>query len=201
MNINKLKVPLKCSFDLDNVLIDTNRAWCDLYNRLTGSHLRESDIREWDISKFVLPQHKELIFDLLNNKLLWESVQPVSYAVMYMEILSKDENVDISIITDTSPQTTEIKMNKLHKFYPFLNLRNRVFITGDKQSVRTNLLVDDAPFNLYGGDYYKLLYTEPWNMNFNASKNDMIRVNEWSEIYSTIQRKIESQRLVDELIY
>lgn len=33
----------------------------------------------------------------------------------------------------------------------------------------------------------KILFTQPWNINFNAEKHGMIRVNNWLEIYELLK--------------
>ena len=47
-------------------------------------------------------------------------------------------------------------------------------------------MVDDAPHNLEGGEYFKILITAPHNRKYNASENGMVRADHWSDIYNII---------------
>ncbi len=47
-------------------------------------------------------------------------------------------------------------------------------------------MVDDAPHNLVGGDYIKLLYDAPHNQNFDTESHCITRVHNWGEVYFAI---------------
>ena len=50
----------------------------------------------------------------------------------------------------------------------------------------TSAMVDDAPHNLVGGDYIKLLYDAPHNQNFDTESHCITRVHNWGEVYFAI---------------
>jgi 5'(3')-deoxyribonucleotidase len=165
---------------------------------MTGSHLQESDITEWEMTKFVPPEHKELIIDLLNNKLLWESVTPLTDSRMYMNLLNKDEDVEIYVVTDTSPETTKIKMDLLHKYYQSFDMKN-VIVTSHKDMINLDILVDDGVHNLINGSYKKVLLDYPWNRYINDNQYEIVRVKNWIDIYSYIQKRIKARKEVEEI--
>ena len=58
----------------------------------------------------------------------------------------------------------------------------KTVLTADKRLVRGDVLIDDGVQNLVGGDYEKLLYTQPHNRAFDAAAAGMTRVNDWRGI-------------------
>ena len=52
--------------------------------------------------------------------------------------------------------------------------------------VRGDVLIDDAPHNLVGGEYAKILFDRPHNRSFDHVANDALRVNTWEEIDQVI---------------
>ena len=51
---------------------------------------------------------------------------------------------------------------------------------------RLFIIIDDGIHNLEGGDYQKILFTAPYNRDYDAEANGMIRVHSWDEIVSII---------------
>lgn len=54
--------------------------------------------------------------------------------------------------------------------------------------IRGNVLIDDGPHNLIGGEYRKILYDAPHNQGLDAEGNGMIRVRNWDEIETVIRK-------------
>ena len=80
----------------------------------------------------------------------------------------------------------EEKMNRLlFHYFPFLSW-NQVIITGRKQMIRGDVLIDDGIHNLEGGNYRKILFTAPHNRFYDAEANGMIRVHTWEEVVRII---------------
>ena len=62
-----------------------------------------------------------------------------------------------------------------------------IIIANEKQRISGDILIDDAPQNLIGGNYAKFLFTATHNRDFNiAPYEDMYRVNDWREVYDVI---------------
>jgi 5'(3')-deoxyribonucleotidase len=75
----------------------------------------------------------------------------------------------------------EEKMNRLlFHYFPFLSW-SQVIITGRKQMIRGDVLIDDGIHNLEGGSYRKILFTAPHNRFYDAEANGMTRVHTWEE--------------------
>jgi len=173
----------KIGLDMDCILNNLTQAWIDLYNRYTGLEIKLEDIKEWDISKAVKPEHKELIFDLLFNKKLWNSIQPLADSQYYVSLLCKEYNV--YVVTNTHWDTLPVKMEWLIKQYPFIDTK-KIWVGAEKQMISVDLLVDDFEDNLIGGHYSKVLLDYPWNRNINDKEFGIIRAYDFKGIYDSI---------------
>lgn len=58
--------------------------------------------------------------------------------------------------------------------------------------INGDVLVDDAPHNLVGGRYKKILFDKPWNRSFNESSIDATRVYCHPGIYREIYKLAHS---------
>lgn len=61
--------------------------------------------------------------------------------------------------------------------------------------IRGDILIDDAPHNLVGGDYVKILMTANHNRSYDASANGMIRVIDWLDIQNCISAVAHADEL------
>ena len=97
-----------------------------------------------------------------------------------------DEGHEVYIVTASAYETIKSKMeNVLFRYFPFISWSN-VIIASNKQMIHGDMLIDDAPHNLIDGKYVKILMTAPHNINYDAARNHMIRVNSWEEIKDCI---------------
>ena len=72
-----------------------------------------------------------------------------------------------------------------------------MIITSRKQLLRADVLVDAGIHNLEGGDYRKILVDAPYNRDYDAEANGMIRVHNWDEIEAAI-RQIAAEMKAEE---
>jgi predicted Zn-dependent protease len=56
---------LRVGVDQDWVLAKLTDKWVKYYNTIFGDNLKVEDIKEWDITKFVKPEAKECILNIL----------------------------------------------------------------------------------------------------------------------------------------
>ena len=61
-----------------------------------------------------------------------------------------------------------------------------MIVTGRKQMVRGDVLIDDGVHNLEGGAYRKILFTAPHNRSYDAEANGMTRADNWDEVVRII---------------
>ena len=93
------------------------------------------------------------------------------------------------MVTASDYRTCKPKVDRLLELFPFLDWKH-IIITNNKQMVRGDILIDDGPHNLVGGDYFKILFARPHNHSFDAASTGILRLYTWEEIYFAIQTYI-----------
>lgn len=172
--------------DADGVLEDLTQKMTVLINELYGTKTKYEDIKDWDLTKAFPGLTREQVYGAELREELYDRLEPLPGAVEYMKRLI-DEGKSVYVVSSAPYQIVPVKMDRvIFKFFPFLTWKN-IILTGNKQMVKGDILVDDGPHNLLGGDYEKILVTGPYNESFDAEANGMIRVNTWEEIYNAIK--------------
>ena len=177
--------------DMDDVLECLLEAWLDYNNRKFGTDVKYDDIREWDLSKAFPGLSREETYAAEMDKDFWKNVRPMPGAPEAVRKLL-DDGHDVIIVTATLYETLKEKMEDvLFKYFPFIT-RDRVIITFRKQLIKGDVLVDDGPHNLIGGDYRKILFNAPHNRDFDEKSIGAERVYNWEQAYECICRIAES---------
>ena len=170
--------------DLDDTMTDLSTAWVAAINEKFGTTTRPEDITGWNLERFFPGLSRSKVYSVMHDPGFWDSVFPKEGAVEYMKRLM-DEGHDVYVVTSTFYKGLEEKMRRvLFRHFPFINWRN-VIITSNKQLVRGDVLVDDAPHNHVGGAYVSILMDTPHNRDF--AEEGVIRVHNWEEIYGVIK--------------
>ena len=176
---------MKILVDMDDVLVNTLSAWVEWLNEHHSLCVAVDDIAQWDM-KYAFPQltneqiHKPLLTDYF-----WSTVTAKPDAKAYLERLIK-EGHDIFVVTASNYVTLKAKMERcLLRNFPFLSWDN-VIITYHKQLISGDVLIDDKPDNLIGGQYARILFTASHNRKFSTSSNGMFRANNWSDVYEIL---------------
>lgn len=173
--------------DVDDVLNNLCEVWCRNLNSRYGTQVEVKDITNWEISKFFPALTKEQIFEPLNHEEFWKSVEPRHDAVEYVSKLY-NEGFDIYICTATDYKSIKFKYEHLIlKYFPYIRW-NHVIVAYQKQMIYADVLIDDCVQNLEGGNYIKILMTMPYNKDFDAKANEMVRVYNWKDVYRIISR-------------
>ena len=143
------------------------------------------EITDWTIVCAYPGLEKRQILELMYEPGFWDTVEPVPGAADALKYLM-DEGHQVYIVTATEFENVPAKMERvLFRYFPFLS-RDQVIITGNKQMIRGDVLIDDGIHNLEGGEYRKILFTAPYNKDYDAEANGMIRVHNWDEILRVI---------------
>ena len=169
--------------DLDDVLWDLCDAWLKRYNIITDADVQPEDIKSWAIEQYILPNTKEMLFYILEQKDFWETVRPISGAVDTLHRLMQD-SYNVYVITASNYKTLPAKLNRFFELFPFAN-QNQIVVTKEKQLLDLDLMIDDNPENLCYASYEKLLFDRPSNRW--VKKDDIKRVYTWTEIYQFIK--------------
>lgn len=146
-----------------------------------------------------LPEkYSQLIDNLWFDKKLWSNIEAVNESKKYTYLLSKNPNIELFIITATHPKIIQTKIEWLNKNFPWFTY-DHIIVSSNKQIFKMDVMIDDAIHNLEGGKYHKVLFSYPWNENYPAKRNGMIRVHKWEEIYNYIIDRLHAKKLVYEL--
>lgn len=184
--MNKLTILV----DMDDTIEHLLQAWVDYLNEHHETTTTVEDVHEWDLSSSFPTLTREQIYAPLLDDALWERVQPMQYAADVLKQLKEDGH-NIFIVTSTAYQTVKAKIEKvLFRYFPFIKW-NDVIIAHNKQMIKGDILIDDAPHNLEGGDYMKILMTASHNKSYDAKANGMHRVNDWMEIYELVDHYLQ----------
>lgn len=173
--------------DVDDTIELLLKAWVDYLNEKYSYNVDWFAIRSWDLHDSFPELTSEQIYNPLQDEELWRKVDPMPYA---SEIIQKliEEGHEIYLVTSSYYKTIPVKFDRmLFKYFSIIDWRH-VIIACNKQMIRGDVLVDDGPHNLEGGDYAKILMSSPHNFNYPAAENGMVRVWNWFEIYNEIQK-------------
>ena len=178
---------LRILVDMDDTIEHLLLAWVDCLNERHGTTVRCDDIQDWDISTAFPTLTKGQVYAPLVEDDFWKTVRPIDGAAEVLE-WAIEEGHEIYIVTTSSYHALQSKMeNVLFRYFPFISW-DRVIITSNKQIIRGDMLIDDAPHNLENGQYVKVLMTAPHNRKYDAKRNYMIRVHTWDEVKQCIKK-------------
>ncbi len=179
--------------DMDDTIEQLLEAWVRRANEKYDRNVMLDEITSWNVAAPYTGLTRKQIYDVIYEKGFWESVKPMPGAAEALKHFM-DEGHEVFIVTATEPEHVEEKMKGLlFRYFPFLSW-SQVIITGRKQMIRGDVLIDDGIHNLEGGEYRKILFTAPHNRNYDAEANGMIRVRNWEEIVQMIDQMEKRER-------
>ena len=171
--------------DMDDVLTDLLTPWVAELNALSETKLSAADISLWEIEQLYPHISRQDVFDVLNKDSFWASVQPAEMADGFITALLA-HGYDIRIVTSSHYKNIEAKMSRFFELFPMLSWK-QVVVTSHKQDIKLDILVDDAPHNLIGGDYRKVLMAKPHNARYDAEANGMYRARDLMDAFHHIR--------------
>lgn len=172
--------------DMDDTIENLGLAWVDYLNRNYDKNVEWNNICNWDMQIAYPSLTNEQIYGALDDENLWDAVTVKEDAPYYLKKLI-DEGNDVFIVTAAWYKTIPPKVEKcLFKYFPFLKWE-QVIVTSSKHLIKGDILVDDNPQNFVGGDYFGILFTAPHNLNFDDTKVDIVRVDNWKSAYLIIE--------------
>ena len=177
--------------DMDDTIEQLLKAWVKRANEKFGREVTLDEITGWNVAAPYTGLTRKQIYDVTYEPGFWSSIEPMPGAAEALKHFM-DEGHEVYIVTATEPEHVEEKMKDLlFRYFPFLSWQ-QVIITGRKQMIRGDVLIDDGIHNLEGGKYRKILFTAPHNRLYDAERNGMIRVSSWDEITEVIDRWSET---------
>ncbi len=166
--------------DMDDTIEQLLKAWVSRANAKYGRNVSLDEITDWNVAAPYPGVTKKEIYGVTYEPGFWSSIEPMPGAAEALRHFM-DEGHEVYIVTATEIEHVEEKMKGLlFRYFPFLSWA-QVIITGRKQMIRGDVLIDDGIHNLVGGEYRKILFTAPHNRDYDAEANGMIRVHTWEE--------------------
>ena len=173
--------------DMDDVLETLVEGWTEYLNDRHGLDVKPTDVKCWDMSLAFPTLTKEEVYAAGTDDALWDYVGPKPGAAEALKKLM-DEGHEIYVVTASYYQTLRAKMeNVLFRYFPFLDW-DHVIITSNKHMIKGDVLIDDGPHNLTGGDYRKILFNASHNESFDESSVGAVRVHDWDEACAEIEK-------------
>lgn len=173
--------------DVDNVILDLNSAWINLYNNIYNDNLKYSDILDWEMHKFVKAECGHDIYKILhdNSDIIYRNCELVKGSVFGIELL---EELGFNIVYCTSGiMPAKIEALARHGLIPN-DYRSKMWpknvVIATNKHLINGLLIDDYHKNIKSGD---ILLTQPWNLN---KDHCGVRADSWHEIVNIIISKL-----------
>lgn len=169
--------------DADDVIENLIDCWVSEINQKYGTHVKSSEITDWDVSIFFPTLTKSEVFSPVLEKEIWKHLERIPDCFDVLKEIN--DNHILRIVTATHYNTCDKKVERILELYPFLHW-NQFIITSHKQLIHGDYLIDDGVHNVVGGDYQGILFSRPHNLYFDAKSAGVIRVSNWEEIHSII---------------
>lgn len=172
---------MKILVDMDDVLENLSEAWIGYLNNEYGTDVDRDTVRDWDMRLSFPDLTPAQIYAPLYDDEFWLTVRPIPGAAEALEKIIADGH-EVYVVTASNYTTIKTKMEEvLFKYYPFLDWRN-VIVAYNKQMIRGDVMIDDGPHNLVGGDYGKILLDAPHNRNFDEKSYGVFRAKNWDDV-------------------
>ncbi len=166
--------------DMDDTIEQLLDAWVKRANEKYHRNVSLDEITDWNVAAPYSGISRGEIYGVTYEPGFWAGVKPMPGAADALKHFI-DAGHQVYIVTATEIEHVEEKMKQLlFRYFPFLSWE-QVIITGRKQMIRGDVLIDDGIHNLEGGSYRKILFTAPHNRHYDAEANGMVRVNTWDE--------------------
>ena len=182
--------------DMDEVLENLGDVWVDELNKRHGLSMTPDDITEWDIAKFYPMLSRTKVFAPLHDESVWKRVEPLPGAQEAVKTMKEDGH-DVVVVTASHPDTVKWKYDWLAKYFPDIPYRDIVF-TARKQLVKGDFLIDDAPHNLFGGQYTPIMFSTPHNRSWvptTSAELNYFKVSNWPDTTRLIRSLAEIANL------
>ena len=177
--------------DMDDVLLDLIPHWIKSLNSIYGTSISAEEITEWDIAKCIPSLTKEQIFSIVMQPSFWETIPPAKNGQWFIRNLLT-EGHRVKIVTASHYEVLPSKMQRFLQLYPWLTWDD-ITITSGKQSIKGDVLIDDAQHNLVGGEYEKILLDKPHNRKFDTTSLSIHRIDNLAEAFRILERIAHSK--------
>lgn len=179
---------LKILFDADDTAEDLVGHWINVLNQKYGTTVAMEDVNDWDITQTFPTLKKADVFRVLYEDSFWRWIEPMPDSQRVLQQLH-GEGHELYIVTATDYRISKAKFDRILSLFPFLDTEH-IIIAHNKQMIRGDVLIDDGPHNLIGGEYFRILFDRPHNRGLNEKKYGIYRANSWEDVYRLIHENL-----------
>ena len=188
-NKNKIIIGL----DVDNTFNNFSELFVLYFNRLTGKNMKVGDINDWDLKKVINHLYKgevdgNIAKEIYEREDFVMGLELVEGTRAVLEEISKDERVILKLVTAMSKkELTSVRDKWIEGKLNNLNIE--VVYETNKENVKMDYLIDDAPHNLDSvskiiGEDNCICIEHEYNKHVNYKK-----VNTLKEAFNYIYKK------------
>jgi 5'(3')-deoxyribonucleotidase len=165
--------------DMDNTTFELVNPLLIIYNSIYDENVRIENIKEYNIHQYL--RHCHNIFDQFITDDLISKLELMEGAKKTLSYLNK--YYDIFFVTAGHPSTILARDELLSKHFVWYQ-SNRLIRLENKSYIRFDYLIDDCVDNFYGFKGTGILYTQPWNEDFNNIQ--IKRADNWYDVSGII---------------
>ena len=173
--------------DMDDTLYDFVKPLLLLHNARFRVNIKESEITDYEIQKFLSPFCKNL-FNEFANEDFFEKIKIKKNNIESINNLQKTNK--IYFVTAGAPKTAQYRHKLLQRTFSWYK-HNNLIIIGNKKLLDIDYLIDDCPHYVAACTrYLSILMSRPWNKN--CLGEGFVRINsfkEFEKLQFTIRRK------------
>lgn len=156
------------AIDLDGTVINLCREWLRAYNRDYNDNLVPSQIKDWNIHKFVKPTCGKRIYEYLENPALYNEASIIRGARKAINDIRKFSK--IMFVTDSTEGHKGRKLKWLEDKNLIMNGDEYIEIK-NKSQIPALFLIDDYDVNIRNFSGYKgigtgILFKQYWNAKY-----------------------------------
>lgn len=186
---------MKIAIDVVGVLLDNLKTFIKIYNKKYKTNYIKNDITYWEFFKELNLTNEEFL------KLFYETFEyPEGIpfiddeAPLFMKKLNQTHGLSILSALKSSYRNALIEQLEFYDVKQHIHYKEMIIVPEMPYDLKLKhgfeIYVDDNPYLVEPikklKERYLLLFDQPWNQNSKCEKN-VIRVNNWNEIYETIQ--------------
>lgn len=170
--------------DIDNVLNNLSECTLAIYTQDSGDNLKESDITEYNISKFIKEEYRKDFYKYFSDERVRSMLKGNLVAAQTIRKW-KDKGYTIYLISATHPLNVGWKYEITQKLYPNLFEWYDYIWTSNKHQFNLDVLIDDCLDNFHEfPDRFQIVLDKPWNQ---TEEYYVHRCKDWNEIDELIR--------------
>lgn len=155
--------PLTILVDIDNVILDTERAILERYNKEYNKDVKFEDITTWD---FFNDKVDKDFFNFLDKDDFWlNEVKPIEPMCEYVRMMVNcPEYFDVKLVTATNPLNPALQRKLMNAGFETGVKPKNIVICNDKSLIHGDIMIDDYEENIrHSNCWNNWLIDRPWN--------------------------------------